>query len=77
MTLAWDGIASRVLHDGEITLIIGGTGIKSDEAGYEPTDTDYRKGYFTAFHLNLVKLGKILKNEEMSYWNLQRQCFKC
>ena len=44
VTLAWDGIASRVLPDGEITLIIGGTGIKSDEAGYEPSNTDYRKG---------------------------------
>ena len=46
--LAWDGIASRVMLDGEITLIIGGTGIKSEEAGYEPTDTDYRKGHCRA-----------------------------
>lgn len=44
VTSAWDAIASRVLPDGEMTLIIGGTGIKSDEAGYEPTDTDYRGG---------------------------------
>ena len=48
---AWDAMAARVLPNGEMTLIIGGTGIKSDEAGYEPSDTDYRGGGAGEAHL--------------------------
>ena len=38
---AWNALAPTVLPDGEVLYIQPGTGIKADESGYEPRDTEY------------------------------------
>lgn len=40
---SWSALSNRIIEDGSVLEIIGGTGIKNNEDGYTPTNTNYKR----------------------------------